>query len=62
MCRSEFIASWDEFYGVVCKRFDNRDDIMKEFKKLVQEGYVDEYVEEFKELKSLMHVLNPLLP
>jgi hypothetical protein len=62
MYGSEFIASWDEIYGVVCKRFDNRDDIMKEFKKLVQEGYVDEYVEEFKELKSLMHVLNPLLP
>jgi hypothetical protein len=62
MYGSEFIASWDEIYEVVCKRFDNRDDIMKEFKKLVQEGYVDEYVEEFKELKSLMHVLNPLLP
>jgi hypothetical protein len=42
--------------------FDDRDDIMKEFNKLVQEGCVDEYVEKFEELKSLMHVLNPLLP
>jgi hypothetical protein len=42
--------------------FDDRDDIMKEFNKLVHEGCVDEYVEKFEELKSLMHVLNPLLP
>jgi hypothetical protein len=62
MCGSEFIAGCDEFYGVVCKMFDDRDDIMKEFNKLVQEGCVDEYVEKFEELKSLMHVLHPLLP
>ena len=35
MCGSEFIAGCDEFYGVVCKMFDDRDDIMKEFNKLV---------------------------
>lgn len=62
MCGSEFIAGFDEFYRVVCKMFDDRDDIMKEFNKLVHEGCVDEYVEKFEELKSLMHVLNPLLP
>lgn len=28
----------------------------------MQEGSVDEYVEKFKELESLMHGLNPSLP
>jgi hypothetical protein len=32
------------------------------FNKLTQEGGIEEYVERFEELKSLMHSLNSLLP
>jgi len=34
---------------------------VEEFNKLTQEGGMEEYVERFEELKSLMHSLNPLL-
>ena len=50
------IVNWVEFSTAICKRFNNKDDIMKEFNKLVQERIVEDYVEKFEELKSLrMH-------
>ena len=36
--------------------------VVEEFNKLAQVGSIDEYLEKFKELKSLMQVKNPLLP
>jgi hypothetical protein len=35
---------------------------VEEFNKLTQKGGIEEYVERFEELKSLMHSLNSLLP
>lgn len=43
---------------LICVRFGSRDDIVKKFNKLVQERNVDDDVEKFEELKSLMSVLN----
>ena len=62
MCGVEGVVDWEEFSGAICSRFGNRTDIVEEFNKLMQEGDVDEYVERFEELKSLMHSLNSLLP
>ena len=62
MCRVEGIIDWEEFSGAICSRFGNRTDIVEEINKPMQEGDVDEYVKRFKELKSLMHSLNSLLP
>jgi len=62
MCRMEGIIDWEEFSGAICSRFGNRTDIVEEINKPMQESDVDEYVKRFKELKSLMHSLNSLLP
>jgi len=43
-------------------RFDGREDVVEEFNKLVQHRSVEEYVEKFEEIKSLMNALNPTLP
>ena len=55
---------WEDFVVDVCARF--RDELgsqdVEEFNKLNQTGSIDEYLERFKELKSLMQVRNPLLP
>ena len=40
-------------------RFGNKEDVIEEFNKLEQEKGVNEYVERFEELKSLMCALNP---
>jgi hypothetical protein len=52
---------WEEFSGVICSWFGNKANIVEEFNKLAQEGGIEEYVERFEELKSLMHSLNSLL-
>lgn len=54
-------ASWYEFLETLCKRFGelNVSDVVKEFNKLLQEGFVLEYQEKFEELKSLMVKYNP---
>ena len=36
--------------------------MVEEFNKLIQTGSINEYLEKFEELKSLMKVKNPLLP
>ena len=61
MCGLDVSLEWEEFSRAICSRFGNRDDIVEEFNKLTQEGGMEEYVERFEELKSLMHSLNPLL-
>jgi predicted DNA-binding WGR domain protein len=43
-------------------RFDNREDVVKELNKLVQDKNIEKYVEKFLELKSLMNALNLTLP
>jgi hypothetical protein len=58
----EVSLEWEEFSRVICSRFGSREDIVEEFNKLTQEGGIEEYVERFDELKSLMHSLNSLLP
>jgi len=62
MCWVEVSLEWEEFSRVICSRFGSREDIVEEFNKLTQEGGIEEYVERFDELKSLMHSLNSLLP
>jgi hypothetical protein len=62
MCGLDVSLEWEEFSKAICSRFGSRDDIVEEFNKLTQEGGMEEYVERFEELKSLMHSLNPLLP
>ena len=55
---------WEDLVVDVCSRL--RDEMgsqfVEEFKKLSQIGAIDEYVEQFEELKSLMLVKNPRLP
>jgi hypothetical protein len=53
---------WEEFSQDLCRRFGSQDDIVKEFNKLIQDGNMDEYIEKFEEMRSLMGALNPLLP
>jgi hypothetical protein len=43
-------------------RLGSREDVVEEFNKLVQDRSVEEYVEKFEEIKSLMNALNPILP
>jgi hypothetical protein len=62
MCELDVSLEWEEFSRAIYSRFGNGDDIVEEFNKLTQEGGMEEYVERFEELKSLMHSLNPLLP
>ena len=53
---------WEEFSQDLCRRFGSKDDIVEEFNKLIQDGNMDEYIERFEELRSLIGALNPLLP
>jgi hypothetical protein len=62
MCGVECSMGWEEFLRAICSRFGNSADIVEEFNKLIQKGDIDEYVERFEELKSLMYSLNPSLP
>jgi hypothetical protein len=62
MCGLDVSLELEEFSRAICNQFGSRDDIVEEFNKLTQEGGMEEYVERFKELKSLMYSLNPLLP
>ena len=55
------LANKGEFTRAICIRFDSREDVMGEFNKLVQDKYMEEYLENFEELKSFMNALNPLL-
>jgi hypothetical protein len=52
---------WEEFAQTLCKRFGNREDSVEEFNKLIQDRSVDDYIERFEELRSLMNALNPSL-
>ena len=55
---------WEDFVVDLCARF--KDDlgscVIEEFNKLKQTGTIDDYLEEFKELKSQMLIKNPTLP
>jgi len=53
---------WEEFSQDLCRRFGSKDDIVEEFNKLIQDENMDEYIERFEELRSLIGALNPLLP
>ena len=61
LCEGENLAS-PEFTGALCIRFGNREDVVEEFIKLAQNKSVNEHVERFEELKSLMNALNRSLP
>jgi hypothetical protein len=45
---------WEEFSGAICSKFGNEADIVEKFNNIIQESDVDEYVERFEELKSLI--------
>jgi len=54
MCGREYlIVSWEKFFKAICKRFDSRNDIIKDFNKLIQEKSVEDYVKKFEELKFI---------
>ena len=53
---------WEEFSQDLCRRFGSKEDIVEEFNKLTQDGNMDDYIEKFEELRSLIGALNPLLP
>jgi hypothetical protein len=59
---SDSHIEWEEFSQDLCRRFGSKDDIVEEFNKLIQDGNMDDYIERFEELRSLMGALNPLLP
>ena len=48
----------------VCARFRDElgSQVVEEFNKLTQTGSIDDYLEKFEELKSLLQIRNPLLP
>lgn len=52
------MVRWEDFTKTLFMRFGHMKDVEK-FNKLVQEKEVEEYVERFDELKSLMCALNP---
>ena len=56
-------CSWEEFARDLCERFSKcrTMDIVEEFNKLRQNGYVHEYQLKFEELKSLMLNTNPYM-
>nr|CAD1817770.1 unnamed protein product [Ananas comosus var. bracteatus] len=52
------VVSWETFALDVCKRFDSNGltDVVEEFNKLTQQGIVEEYQEQFEDLRSrLLH-------
>ena len=57
-------VEWDEFIMDVCGRFkqDLGCRVVEDFNKLQQTGPIDEYLERFEELKSLMIQRTPTLP
>ena len=42
--------------------FGSKKDVVEEFNRLVQDKIVEECMEKFEELKSLMNVFDPSLP
>jgi len=57
-------VEWDEFIVDVCDRFQEAlgGTIMEHFNKLQQFGSLDNYLDRFEELKSLMIQRTPILP
>lgn len=55
------MAIWEEFTRAFCIRFGNGENVVEELNKLAQDKSVDEYVERFEELESLMNALIPLI-
>ena len=56
--------SWmdlEEFAQILCRRFGSREDSVEEFNKLIQDKSVDDYIERFEELRSVMSALNSSL-
>ncbi|KAL4351905.1 hypothetical protein GQ457_06G037700 [Hibiscus cannabinus] len=53
--------SWHEFTADLCHRFSDRTDtdVIEEFNKLIQKGSVEEYQENFEELKPYIIQQNP---
>ena len=59
--KNESWMDWEEFAQILCRRFGSREDSVEEFNKLNQDKSVDDYIERFEELRSLMSALNPSL-
>jgi hypothetical protein len=57
----EILASWEDFTRALFIRFSNREDMVEEFNKLVQDKKKGWICGRFEELKSLMNDLNPSL-
>jgi len=57
-------VEWDDFIVDVCDRFreELRGTIVEEFNKLQQVGSLDDYLDSFEELKSMMIQKTPCLP
>ena len=55
---------WEDFVVDVCARFGDElgSHVVEEFNKLKQTGPIEDYLEKFEELKSLMLIKNPSLP
>ena len=62
MSRSQMV--WEEFVVDVCARFGDElgSQVVEDFNKLTQTGSIDQYLERFEDLKSLMLLKNPSLP
>jgi len=58
---NESWMDWEEFAQILCRWFGSREDSVEEFNKLIQDKSEDDYIERFKELRSLMSALNPYL-
>jgi len=57
----KYLVRWEDFTKALCMWFGNMKDVVEKFNKLVQEKEVEEYVDRFDELKSLMCALNPFI-
>lgn len=57
-------VEWEVFVSDVCACFKEHldDDNVEEFIKLIQKGSIDDYMDSFEHLKSLMIQRNPQLP
>ena len=55
---------WEDFVVDICARFRDElgSQVVEDFNKLNQTRSIDEYLERFEELKSLMQLKNPLPP
>ncbi|XP_019225505.1 PREDICTED: uncharacterized protein LOC109207079 [Nicotiana attenuata] len=65
-CESKGIVRWANFTAEICNRFEgatnSKLNLIGEFKNIEQKGTVNEYLEQFEDLKAWVLIRNPTIP